>query len=208
MITYETGKRILDLVLAIVLAIVFSPAFLLAPIIIKLTSPGPVVYGQKRVGKGGKKFTIYKFRSMVTNADEIIANDKKLLKKFKESDWKLDMKDDPRITKCGAFMRTFTIDEFPQLWNVIRGEMSIIGPRAYRAQEIKDQVRKHPEAKKLIRQILKVKPGISGPWQTSGRNEVPFMERARMDAEYAQSRSLWKDIKIILKTPAAMISKW
>ena len=118
------------------------------------------------------------------------------------------MKDDPRITPFGAFMRTFTIDEFPQLWNVFRGEMSIVGPRAYRAQEIKEQIKRYPQAKALMKDILKVKPGITGPWQTSGRNEVPFLKRAKMDAKYARERSVLGDIKILIKTPKAMISRW
>jgi lipopolysaccharide/colanic/teichoic acid biosynthesis glycosyltransferase len=101
-----------------------------------------------------------------------------------------------------------TIDEFPQIWNVLKGEMSIAGPRAYRKQEIKEQLAKHPEAKKMMKKILTIKPGITGPWQTSGRNEIPFMERVEIDADYARSRSLWKDIKILFKTPQAMISKW
>jgi exopolysaccharide production protein ExoY len=205
---YGAFKRILDITLASLLAIIFSPVFLIAPVISKLTSPGPVIYGQKRVGKGGKEFTLFKFRSMVQNADEIIAKDKKLLKKFKDSDWKLDIKDDPRITKFGVFMRTFTIDEFPQIWNVFKGEMSIIGPRAYRQEEIEEQIKKHPRAKALIKDILKVKPGITGPWQTSGRNVIPFMKRAKMDADYARSHCFWQDFKILIKTPGAMISKW
>lgn len=205
---YEKGKRILDLFLAVLLTILFSPIFLIAPIIIKLTSRGPVLYRQRRVGKGGQEFTIYKFRSMVQNADELIAKDKKLLKKFKESDWKLDMREDPRITKFGAFMRAFTIDEFPQLWNVYRGEMSVIGPRAYRKQEIEDQLKRYPKAKPLMDEVLKVKPGITGPWQTSGRNVIPFVKRAKMDASYARNYSFSQDFKILLKTPLAMVSKW
>lgn len=190
------------------MGLLFAPFFLIAALIIKFSSKGPIIYGQRRVGKEGREFTLFKFRSMVENADEIIAEDKVLLKKFKEADWKLNMKDDPRITKFGAFMRAFTIDEFPQLLNVLRGEMSIVGPRAYRQQEIKEQLRNHPEAKALMKQILKVKPGITGPWQTSGRNEIPFLERAKMDAQYAHSRSLGKDVGILLKTPMAMFSRW
>ncbi|MBN1263315.1 MAG: sugar transferase [Candidatus Pacebacteria bacterium] len=205
---YETVKRVLDLLVAVILAIIFSPFFLIVPVIIKLTSPGPVFYGQKRVGKNGREFTLYKFRSMVVNADEIIAKDKDLLKKFQDSDWKLDMKDDPRITKFGAFIRTFTIDEFPQILNVFRGEMSVVGPRAYRQEEIKQQLAKYPKARSLMKDILKIKPGITGPWQTSGRNEVPFLQRAKLDAAYYRSRSIWQDILILLKTPKAMLSKW
>ncbi|HUW22001.1 MAG TPA: sugar transferase [Candidatus Bathyarchaeia archaeon] len=206
--SYEFKKRILDITIALLLTAIFFPIFLVVPLIIKLTSSGPVFYGQRRIGKSGKEFTLFKFRSMVVNADEIIARDKKLLRKFKESDWKLGMKEDPRITKFGMFMRTFTIDEFPQIWNVLKGEMSIVGPRAYRFQEIKEQLEKYSQVRPLMKQILSAKPGITGPWQTSGRNEVPFLKRAKMDANYSRLRSIWKDIKILIKTPKAMLSRW
>jgi lipopolysaccharide/colanic/teichoic acid biosynthesis glycosyltransferase len=198
----------LDLTAALILAIIFLPVFLIVPIIIKLTSPGPILYKQKRVGREGKEFILFKFRSMVENADEIIVNNKKLLKKFKESDWKLDITEDPRITKFGAFMRKITIDEFPQIWNVFRGEMSIVGPRAYRKQEIDEQLERYPQAERMMSEILSVKPGITGPWQTSGRNEVPFLKRAQLDADYAEKRSILDDIIILFKTPQAMLSKW
>ncbi len=128
------------------------------------------------------------------------------MKKFKEGDWKL--KNDPRITKWGKLLRNLTIDEFPQLWNVLKGEMSIVGPRAYVALEIKEQTGKYPETKKLMNTIYSVKPGITGPWQTSGRNIVPFHKRAKMDYDYAMNHSLWRDLIILIKTPVAMISKW
>lgn len=196
------------MVLAAILTVIFLPVFLVAPFIIKLSSKGGVLYRQKRVGKDNREFILYKFRSMVDNADEIIANDQELFNKFKASDWKLDRKDDPRITKFGGLMRALTIDEFPQIWNVIRGEMSIVGPRAYRRQEIEDQLKRHPKAASLMGEVLSVKPGITGPWQTSGRNNIPFLSRAKMDAEYARNWSIGKDLIIVLKTPKAMISKW
>lgn len=205
---YATVKRVLDICSAMLLGVLFSPFFVVVPVLIRLSSPGPVFYKQKRVGKNGSLFDLFKFRSMVVNADEIIAKDKKLLRKFKEADWKLDMKEDPRITKLGRFIRAFTIDEFPQLWNVIRGEMSLVGPRAYRQQEIEEQLGKYPKAKPLMEQVLKVKPGITGPWQTSGRNEVSFLNRAQLDADYAKNHSFACDVQIIFKTPLAMISKW
>ena len=150
---------------------------------------------------------MYKFRSMVHNADEILfKKDKKLLKKFKDSDWKLEK--DPRITILGKIMRSITIDEFPQLLNVLKGEMSLVGPRAYVKEELKEQQRKYPETEAWIEDILTIKPGITGPWQTSGRNIVPFNVRAEMDAEYARKKSILEDMIIILKTPGAMFSKW
>jgi lipopolysaccharide/colanic/teichoic acid biosynthesis glycosyltransferase len=205
---YALLKRIIDVVLALALAVLFLPVWIIVPFIIKFYSKGgSIFYVHKRMGKDGKQFWLYKFRTMVENADEILyKKNKKLLKKFKEGDWKL--KNDPRITKWGRVIRNLTIDEFPQLYNVLKGEMSIIGPRAYLAQEIKEQTKKYPETKKMIKEVLKVKPGITGPWQTSGRNEVPFKKRVEMDYEYARNHSWLRDLSILLKTPAAMISKW
>lgn len=207
MITYSEQKRILDLVVALGLAMIFFPIWILVPILITLDSSGPIIFTHKRVGKNGKPIHIYKFRSMVSDADEILhKKDKKLLEQFKKGDWKLE--NDPRITKLGRILRALTIDEFPQLMNVIKGEMSMVGPRAYVAKELEEQQQKYPETKPLIAQILSVKPGITGPWQTSGRNEVPFNVRARMDAEYATQHSIVNDILILCRTPKAMLSKW
>ncbi len=207
MFTYDFIKRVMDIVLSLFLAIIFLPIWLIVPFLIKLDSPGPIIYKHKRVGKNGKEFWMYKFRTMFNDADEILfKKDKKLLEEFKKGDWKL--KNDPRITKLGRLLRNLTIDEFPQLYNVLRGEMSLVGPRAYVRQEIEEQSERYPETKNLIKEIYKIKPGITGPWQTSGRNDVPFVKRAKMDARYAKIYSFWEDLKIILKTPKAMISKW
>lgn len=207
MISYAEQKRVLDLGFAFFLLILFLPIWILIPILIAIDSPGPIIFTHKRVGKNGKPIYLYKFRSMVADADDLLHNrDAKLLEEFKKGDWKL--KNDPRITKLGKILRALTIDEFPQLFNVIRGEMSMVGPRAYVARELEEQQQKYPETKALISEILSVKPGITGPWQTSGRNEVPFNVRARMDAEYARQRSIARDILILVKTPQAMLSKW
>ncbi|MBI2009633.1 MAG: sugar transferase [Candidatus Chisholmbacteria bacterium] len=204
---WEPLKRFMDLVLSLVLGIIFLPVWLIIPILIKLDSSGPIFYGHKRVGKNGREFHLYKFRSMVQDADDILfKKNRQLLRKFKQGDWKL--KHDPRITPLGRIIRSVTIDEFPQLLNVLKGEMSIVGPRAYLKKELEEQGQRHPETKTLIADILSVKPGITGPWQTSGRNEVPFLKRAKMDAAYARRKSLLHDIVILLKTPSAMFSKW
>jgi len=205
--TSEIPKRILDIVSALGLFILFFPVWLIIPILIKLDSPGPVFYRHKRVGKDGVDFWLYKFRTMVENADEILhQQNPELLKKFKENDWKLA--NDPRITPLGKLIRNLTLDEFPQLWNVLKGDMSLVGPRAYLRKEIEEQTKKYPKTKVYINDILSVKPGITGPWQTSGRNVVPFDIRAKMDAQYARTHSFVRDIVIMLKTPKAMISKW
>lgn len=205
----ETVKRALDIIVALLLGILFLPIWIIVPALIVLTSPGPIIYRHKRVGKDGKDFSMYKFRSMVVNADDILhKQNKQLLKKFKSMDWKLEAKDDPRITPLGRILRALTIDEFPQLYNVLLGDMSMVGPRAYLHTELVEQVHKYPGTKKLMETVLKAKPGITGLWQVSGRNEVTFDKRVGLDAEYVHNMSLWNDLVILWKTPKAMISKW
>lgn len=207
--SYESLKRALDVAVALTLTIIFLPFWLIVPALIVITSPGPILYRHKRVGKDGKEFYMYKFRSMVTDADVILhQKNKDLLKKFKEGDWKLEAKDDPRITPLGRVLRALTIDEFPQIYNVLKGDMSVVGPRAYLKKELSEQVKKYPRAKKYLPTVLSVKPGITGLWQVSGRNEVTFDKRAELDAQYVKHISLWNDLKILLQTPKAMISKW
>jgi lipopolysaccharide/colanic/teichoic acid biosynthesis glycosyltransferase len=204
---YDQSKRILDLVVAFLLIILFLPIWIVVPIAIFIDSGRPIFFRHVRVGEKGHPFTLFKFRSMVPDADDILhKHDAKLLEEFKNADWKLQ--NDPRITNLGKKLRSLTIDEFPQLYNVIKGEMSMVGPRAYVKKELQDQARRYPETKEYIKQILLVKPGITGPWQTSGRNEIPFTQRAQMDARYAKTKSIFEDIRILLMTPKAMLSKW
>ncbi len=204
---YEQQKRILDISVALLLTIMFLPVWIVVPLMIYIDSGLPILFKHQRIGLNGKSFGLYKFRSMIPNADEILhKHNKELLEQFKKGDWKIE--NDPRITRLGKALRSLTIDEFPQLYNVIRGEMSMVGPRAYVKKELDQQTKKYPSTKKYRDMILSVKPGITGPWQTSGRNEIPFVKRAKMDAEYAQNKSIFKDIIILFKTPQAMISKW
>lgn len=204
---YDTLKRLMDLFLALLLCVLFLPFWIIVPILILLDSGRPVLFKHQRVGKHGKEFAMYKFRSMVVDADILLhQKDSALLKEFKQNDWKIQ--NDPRITKLGKILRSLTIDEFPQLYNVLKGDMSMIGPRAYVKKELDEQSARYPETQPLIKDILSVKPGITGPWQTNGRNEIPFRIRAKMDALYARQRSIKNDLIIILKTPRAMISKW
>jgi len=157
---YETQKRIMDLVIASMLTVMFLPVWIIVPILIMLDSEGPIIFTHRRVGQHGKTIYLYKFRSMVEDADEILhKKNHRLLAEFKRGDWKL--KNDPRVTKLGKILRSLTIDEFPQLYNVFRGEMSMVGPRAYVEQELEEQQRKYPETKKLISAILVAKPGKS-----------------------------------------------
>jgi lipopolysaccharide/colanic/teichoic acid biosynthesis glycosyltransferase len=205
--TYEQQKRWLDILGSLVLIVIFLPFWFIVPILIFFDSGWPPIFKHRRVGLNGKEFYIYKFRSMVKDADEILhQRDKDLLAEFKSGDWKI--KNDPRVTKLGKVLRSLTIDEFPQFYNVLKGDMSLVGPRAYVKKELDEQSVKYPETKAMIPYILSVKPGLSGPWQVGGRNEVPFPVRAKMDSEYAKKRSIAEDLKILLKTPKAMISKW
>lgn len=205
---FDIAKRLIDLLSATILLIIFSPVMLITAILIKVTSPGPVLADiPKRVGRKGKLFQIYKFRSMFVNAHRLMKTDpkyKKLYEVYKNSGYKLH--DDPRVTKIGKFIRKHSIDEMPQLFNVLRGEMSLVGPRAYYPDELEEQQRRHPQTKELVKQMLEAKPGITGYWQVNGRSEVDFVKRIQMDAYYAQKKSLWLDFLIILKTPFVMIS--
>jgi lipopolysaccharide/colanic/teichoic acid biosynthesis glycosyltransferase len=204
---YGVIKRFLDIVIASILVVLFLPIWLLVPLLIALDSPGPIFFKHRRIGRCGQEFEMYKFRSMVDHAHQYLhEKNPDLLKKFKDNDWKLEH--DPRITRVGRVIRSITIDEFPQLVNVLKGDMSIVGPRAYMKQEVDEQVKKYPETKPNIEAIYSIKPGITGPWQVSGRNELPFTKRTDLDAQYANHQSLLNDLVIILKTPKAMFSKW
>ncbi len=205
--SYQAQKRLLDITVALLLSIIFLPFWVFVPILIFIESGFPILFKHKRVGKDGEEFYLYKFRSMIKDADEVLhKRNKQLLKKFKDNDWKIE--NDPRITKLGKALRSLTIDEFPQLYNVLKGEMSMVGPRAYVRKEIDEQTKKYPKTKQHRDAILSIKPGITGPWQVSGRNEIPFVQRAAMDASYAKDANIMTDISILLKTPQAMISKW
>ena len=193
-----------------IILVIFSPVFLLTPLLIKLSSPGPVFADiPRRIGKNRKLFRLYKFRSMVPNAHELLKRDvryKKLYQKYLKNNYKLAMEEDPRITKIGLILRKYSLDELPQVFNVLKGEMSIVGPRAYYQDELDKQQVVFTQTESYIKKLLTVKPGITGRWQVNGRNEVDFAERVKMDAAYAESRSIIEDVKIILKTPYAMFS--
>src|SRR3989344_4965486 len=204
---YQPVKRLIDIVFALLLAVAFFPVWLIVPLLIWIDSGSPVIYKHQRVGQNQKPFWLFKFRTMIKNADYVLyKKNKKLLHEFKRHDWKLE--NDPRITRLGRILRNLTIDEFPQIINVLKGEMSLVGPRAYISKELKEQTKKYPETRPMMATIFTVKPGITGPWQTSGRNEIPFDKRAAMDLNYAKRYNLISDLLIILRTPQAMLSKW
>lgn len=207
---YDIAKRAIDLIMATLLLIVFFPLLILIAIVIKLDSPGPVFADiPMRVGKNGKPFRIYKFRSMIVGAHHLMKTDPKfrqLYKRYQRNSYKISLREDPRITRVGFFLRRFSLDEVPQLFNVLRGEMSLVGPRAYYPDELKKQQQAYPKSKKHIKKILQAKPGITGYWQVTGRSEINFDRRVKMDADYVRRHSILEDIIIILKTPWAMIS--
>jgi len=201
-------KRLIDIVLGSILLVVLSPVMLLTAIAIKLDSKGPVLADiPPRVGKDGKLFRLYKFRSMIVNAHQLLRTDPKfkaLYEEYKKNSFKL--KEDPRVTRVGKFIRRYSIDELPQFVNVLKGEMSIVGPRPYYPDELEEQQRVYPHTKKYVKEALTVKPGITGLWQVSGRSDVNFDERIKLDAEYARKKSLLLDIIILLKSPWAVLS--
>lgn len=205
---YETAKRLMDILFCSILIVIFSPIVLLVAIAIKLDSKGPILADTpERVGKNGKLFKMYKFRSMIQNAHEILRENPKFSKfyeEYRKGSYKL--KDDPRITWVGHFIRHFSLDEVPQLLNVIKGDMSLVGPRAYYPDELRNQQRKYPHTRNSVKIVLSVKPGITGFWQVSGRSEINFDKRIEMDAIYVKKRSILYDLSIILKTPWAMFS--
>jgi len=206
---YDITKRIIDIIGAIVLLTIFSPVCLVTAIAIKLTSPGPVFADTpRRVGKEGKLFYPFKFRSMIPNAYQLLKNDPKFKKFYKEKQTSgfYKIKEDPRITPVGRVIRKYSVDEIPQLVNVLKGEMSIVGPRPYYPEEIEKQQREYSDKKHLFEEVLSVKPGITGYWQITGRSNVPFEKRIELDAYYARRRSILLDILILFKTTWAMIS--
>ena len=204
---YNFGKRLLDIFGAIVGIIIFSFPMLLAALWIKLVSPaGPVFADMKRrVGEKGIEFKMFKFRSMRLNAQEWLRSQPELYRKYQENDYKLDP--DPRWIKGAAFLRKLSIDELPQFFNILIGDMSLVGPRAYFRYELDEQLQKYPGAKIYIDKALTVRPGLTGVWQTSGRSEIGFVDRAKLDADYASKRSLVYDLLIILKTPYVVLTK-
>ena len=201
-------KRFLDIILAFFLITIFLPVCFLAASAIKLNSKGSFFADvPERIGQDKKRFKMYKFRSMITNAHTLLRTDPRfraLYEEYRKGSYKL--KKDPRITAVGKFIRKHSIDEIPQLFNVLKGEMSIVGPRAYYPDELEEQQKKYIQTKELVQKVLSVRPGITGLWQVSGRSEINFDKRIVLDAKYVDALSLWNDLKIISKTPLVMIT--
>ena len=187
---YEISKRAIDIIGAGSGLLLLSPVIAIVACAVKFTSKGPIFFSQKRVGKNGKIFEMYKFRSMVVNAEEL---KEKLVHQNEMSGPMFKMKDDPRVTKIGKFIRKTSIDELPQLWNVLKGDMSLVGPRPSLPKEVK-------QFENWMYKRLTVKPGLTCYWQVSGRNNIDFEDWMKLDISYVESRNLWIDIKLILKT--------
>jgi Undecaprenyl-phosphate galactose phosphotransferase WbaP len=192
-------KRVMDLVLVFIGGIIISPLLLFIALMVKISSPGPVLYGHARLGMNGTPFKAYKFRSMVVDAEErlkaLLDSDPEIRKEWQEN---FKLKDDPRITGIGKFLRRTSFDEFPQFINIIRGEMSLVGPRPIIEEEV-------PKYGGDFHRIFSVKPGITGLWQVSGRSDKDYAERVTFDTYYLQSWSVWLDLWILYKTFGAVI---
>lgn len=194
-------KRMIDLIISIVVMVIFSPFFILIVLIVRLDSRGPVFHNQVRVGHNGKQFRMVKFRTMYVNAEQMLVDylqeNPELVIEWNEYQ---KLQNDPRVTRFGKLLRRFSLDEFPQLINVVRGEMSLIGPRPFfpEQQEMYGSAYSH---------YIRVHPGISGMWQISGRNNTPFQERAQWDEYYVRNWSIWLDIYIIARTFGVVISR-
>jgi lipopolysaccharide/colanic/teichoic acid biosynthesis glycosyltransferase len=190
-------KKFLDVIASLLLIILLSPVFIITAIFIYIEDPGPVFYIAPRVGKNGKHFGFIKFRSMVMNADKI--KDELLEQNESKAGVIFKMKRDPRVTRTGKFIRRFSIDELPQLFNVLKNDMSLVGPRPPLPREV-------AEYTLLDRKRLHVMPGITCLWQVKGRSDIPFDEQVQLDMQYIKSNSFWKDVKILLMTIPAVIS--
>jgi lipopolysaccharide/colanic/teichoic acid biosynthesis glycosyltransferase len=198
-------KRALDIAGSAALLATLAPLFLVIAVLVKIKSPGPVFFKQKRIGEKGQPFLMLKFRSMYVNSDAAIhqqyvnwfitASDQE--KRAKSGIFKLT--NDPRITPIGGMLRRTSLDELPQFWNVLRGDMSLVGPRPPLEYEMQKYAPWH------CRRVLEAKPGITGLWQVTGRSTTTFDEMVRLDLRYARSASIWTDIKILLATPRAVI---
>jgi exopolysaccharide production protein ExoY len=206
-LTLETGtpgqlegalKRIADVVIGLILLIAFVPIMGVVSILIKLTSPGPILFVQKRLGQAAKPFRIFKFRSMRIDAEELLKRDDELRRKYLENNYKIPAAEDVRVTRLGRILRRTSLDELPQIFNVLRGEMSLVGPRPILPEELE----KYGEYSSLL---LMVKPGMTGSWQVSGRSRIAeYSDRVKLDMEYVRDQSLRADLNILMRTVSAV----
>lgn len=194
---YECIKRIFDLLISLVAVVLLSPVLLVISLAIRLEDRGPILYRAQRVGRGGKPITVYKFRSMRMHADRL--EDMLTAEELEEYKKNYKLEHDPRVTKVGAFLRKTSLDELPQLFNIFKGDMTIVGPRP----PLESEVRQYTDYQL---QRLQVKQGLTCYWQCSGRNNINFDEWVELDLKYIRERSLWTDIKILFRTIPAVLS--
>jgi len=196
----DFAKRLFDVIFSLSVLILFLPIYLILVLLIALSSPGPIFYVQERVGKDYKAFGCIKFRTMVENADEILddimATSPQLRNEFEDN---FKLKQDPRITAIGKFLRLSSLDEFPQFWNVLKGDMSVVGPRPLVPEEL-------PKYGHHMDKVLTIRPGLTGLWQVSGRNDIPYERRVQIDVYYVNFRSFWLDLWVIVKTLGVIIA--
>ena len=193
---YLAIKRLIDIIGSLIGIILLSPIYIIIVILIKFDSPGKVVFGHTRKGKGGKDIKVYKFRTMYSNANEIFESFTPEQKEEYYKNFKLD--NDPRVTKLGGFLRKTSLDELPQLFNILKGDMTIIGPRPIVEKEISKYGNK---AEKLF----SVVPGLAGYWQANGRSDTTYEERVEMDMYYIDNMSFWLDAKILFQTAISVL---
>jgi exopolysaccharide production protein ExoY len=193
------SKRALDLGVTIVLSPVIVPLGLLCAVLIKVTSSGPVLFAQERVGLRGERFRMYKFRTMHVDAERLLQQDARLWQEYVHNGFKLPAELDRRVTALGRFLRRSSLDELPQMINVLGGTMSLVGPRPVVPAEIAN----YGDQRSVY---LSARPGITGAWQVNGRSTVDYPERVDIDAEYVRSWSLWRDVRILVRTPIAVLS--
>lgn len=192
---YHFTKRLLDILLVSFALLLCFPIFLLLAILVKATSRGPVLFKQQRVGLHGKTFWCYKFRTMIADAEELLKKNAEMRAQYENGGYK--MKNDPRITRIGGFLRKTSLDELPQFFNVLVGEMSLIGPRPVVPPELS-------QYGEFADKLVTVKPGLGGMWQACGRSDIPYRERVELDMIYIDHCSLGMDFKLMLKTAAAI----
>lgn len=197
-VVYNFVKRFFDIILSLIGSVVLSPVLLIVFIVIKLDSKGQAIFGHERIGKNMKTVKVYKFRTMYSNSKEIFDNFTEEQKQEFYINFKLD--NDPRITRIGGFLRKTSLDELPQLFNILKGDMSIVGPRPIVEKEIEKYGNK-------MEQVFSVLPGLTGYWQANGRSDTTYDERVKMDLYYVKNRSLLLDLKIILKTFISVIKR-
>jgi exopolysaccharide production protein ExoY len=193
------AKRALDLVAVLAATPVVLPLGLIIAALVKLTSRGPVVFGQERVGLGGRHFTMYKFRTMHRDAEQLLQGDPVLWNDYVANGYKLPAEIDTRITPVGRFLRRSSLDELPQVLNVLLGTMTLVGPRPV----VPDEVANYGDNRDVY---LSVRPGITGAWQVNGRSNVFYPDRVDIDAQYVRDWSVWLDVKILVRTPLAVLS--